>query len=242
MAEKTEVINKELDELKKNWKQKLDLRAINLQAKAIDQSKILQDLDKSVKKNSALIRKLRNITDENKESLIIEIKQLNLSRFVSEIVNVIIESILKAKNILAIVEICSIIHQRYSNFITELLPTLIQTLTKDSLNSNANTSETENEKNTRSNQKRALLRLLTEFVICGLSADSDLLFNILYELCTTDQFKDPNFNNLNLVVSFCRSSAELLGLTSKPILARFLVCKIKYIELLIKYIELLINN
>lgn len=76
----------------------------------------VKKLDASIKKNEGLIKKLRMITAENKDSIIKGVKEINLSKFVSEGVDAVGEANMKGKDIPAAVQIVSLLHLRYANF------------------------------------------------------------------------------------------------------------------------------
>lgn len=84
-------------------------------------------LDSSVKRNSALIKKLRQLSEESKESLLSDIQKTNQSKYVSEAVAAITDANLKSKDINAAVQICCALHQRYPEFHLELVTALART-------------------------------------------------------------------------------------------------------------------
>ena len=88
-----------------------------------------KSLDSSVKRNSALIKKLRQLSEESKESLLSDIQKTNQSKYVSEAVAAITDASLKSKDISAAVQICCALHQRYPDFHTELVAALTRTCT-----------------------------------------------------------------------------------------------------------------
>lgn len=65
----------------------------------------LRTLDSSIKRNTAVIRKLKQISEDQKESLIEELKSVNLSKFVSEAVSYICEAKLKTSDIQTAVQV-----------------------------------------------------------------------------------------------------------------------------------------
>lgn len=88
-----------------------------------------KSLDSSVKRNSALIKKLRQLSEESKESLLSDIQKTNQSKYVTEAVAAITDASLKSKDINAAVQICCALHQRYPDFHTELVAALARTCT-----------------------------------------------------------------------------------------------------------------
>lgn len=69
----------------------------------------LRTLDSSIKRNTAVIKKLKQINEEQRESLMDELRSVNLSKFVSEAVTAICEAKLRTSDIQAAVQvpICS---------------------------------------------------------------------------------------------------------------------------------------
>lgn len=65
----------------------------------------LRTLDSSIKRNTAVIKKLRQINEELKEGLLEELRSVNLSKFVSEAVTAICEAKLKSSDIQAAVQV-----------------------------------------------------------------------------------------------------------------------------------------
>lgn len=80
-----------------------------------------------MKRNSALIKKLRQLSDESKDSLLTDIQKTNQSKYVSEAVTAITEASLKSKDINAAVQVCSALHQRYPDFRSEMVAALSRT-------------------------------------------------------------------------------------------------------------------
>jgi len=80
-----------------------------------------------VKRNSALIKKLRQLSEESKDSLLSDIHKTNQSKYVSEAVTAITDASLKSKDISAAVQVCSALHQSYPDFHPELVIALSRT-------------------------------------------------------------------------------------------------------------------
>lgn len=80
-----------------------------------------------MKRNSALIKKLRQLSEDSKEALLSDIQKTNQSKYVSEAVAAITEASLKSKDINAAVQICCVLHQRYPDFHSELVASLART-------------------------------------------------------------------------------------------------------------------
>lgn len=82
----------------------------------------LRTLDSSIKRNTAVIKKLKQINEEQRESTMEDLKSVNLSKFVSEAVAAICEAKLKTSDIQAAVQVI------YSNFRTEFYAKVLSTL------------------------------------------------------------------------------------------------------------------
>lgn len=65
----------------------------------------LRTLDSSIKRNTAVIKKLKQINEEQRESLMDELRSVNLSKFVSEAVTSICDAKLRTSDIPAAVQV-----------------------------------------------------------------------------------------------------------------------------------------
>lgn len=78
-------------------------------------------LDSSIKKNTAFVRKLKNFTEAQKEGILKDINSLNLTKYISEVANAIVEAKLKMTDISSIIQVCVVLHEKYADFSTQLL-------------------------------------------------------------------------------------------------------------------------
>ena len=65
----------------------------------------LRTLDSSIKRNTAVIKKLKQISEEQRESLMDELRSVNLSKFVTEAVTAICDAKLKTSDLQAAVQV-----------------------------------------------------------------------------------------------------------------------------------------
>ncbi|KAF2581919.1 hypothetical protein F2Q68_00001684 [Brassica cretica] len=93
-----------LEEIKKSIEAKMALRQNNLNPERPD-SAYLRTLDSSIKRNTAVIKKLKQINEEQREGLMDDLRSVNLSKFVSEAVTAICEAKLKSSDIQAAVQV-----------------------------------------------------------------------------------------------------------------------------------------
>lgn len=71
-------------------------------------SGFLRTLDSSIKRNTAVIKKLKQINEEQREALMDELRSVNLSKFVSEAVTAICDAKLRSSDIQAAVQVCAL--------------------------------------------------------------------------------------------------------------------------------------
>ncbi|KAG1331382.1 hypothetical protein COCNU_02G013500 [Cocos nucifera] len=197
-----------LDEYKKSIDAKLALRHINLNPERPD-SGFLRTLDSSIKRNTAVIKKLKQINDEQREGLMDELRSVNLSKFVSEAAAAISDAKLRTSDIQAAVQVCSLLHQRYKDF----SPCFIQGLLKVFFPGKCG-DDLDTDKNMRAIKKRSTLKLLMELYFVGVVDDVCIFVNIIKDLTSLDHLRDRDVTqtNLSLLTSFARQGRYFLGL------------------------------
>lgn len=198
-----------LEEIKKSTEAKMALRQSNLNPDRPD-SGFLRTLDSSIKRNTAVIKKLKQINEEQREALMDELRGVNLSKFVSEAVTAICEAKLRSSDIQAAVQICSLLHQRYKDF----APSLVQGLLKV-FSPGKSVDELDTDKNLKAMKKRSSLKLLLELFFVGVIEDGGIFINIIKDLTSGEQLKDRDATqtSLTLLSSFARQGRIFLGLS-----------------------------
>lgn len=196
------------EEFKKSMEAKLALRQNNLNPERPDLG-FFRTLDSSIKRNTAVIKKLKQINEEQRESLMDELRGVNLSKFVSEAVTAICDAKLRSSDIQAAVQICSLLHQRYKDF----SPSLVQGLLKVFFPGKSG-DDLEVDKNLRAMKKRSTLKLILELYFVGVIEDSGIFINIIKDLTSIEHLKDRDATqtNLSLLASFVRQGRAFLGL------------------------------
>ncbi|KAI3809007.1 hypothetical protein L1987_24972 [Smallanthus sonchifolius] len=196
------------EELKKSLGAKLALRQTNLNPERPDSS-ALRTLDSSIKRNTAVIKKLKQINDEQRESLMDELRNVNLSKFVSEAVAAICDAKLKSSDIQAAVQVCSLLHQRYKDF----SPTLVQGLMKTFFPGKS-AEDVDADRNLKALKKRSALKLLLELFFDGVIDDTAIFVTIIKDLASLEHLKDRDtaHTNLSLLASFARQARYFIGL------------------------------
>ncbi|KAL3581463.1 hypothetical protein D5086_015795 [Populus alba] len=197
-----------LEEMKKSIEAKVALRQSNLNPERPD-SGFLRTLDSSIKRNTAVIKKLKQINEEQKEGLMEDLRNVNLSKFVSEAVTSICDAKLRTSDIQAAVQICSLLHQRYKDF----SPSLVQGLLKVFFPGKSG-EDLDVDKNSKAMKKRSTLKLLLELYFVGVTEDSSIFINIIKDLTSIENLKDRDTTqtNLTLLASFARQGRVFLGL------------------------------
>ncbi|KAJ1440027.1 hypothetical protein SESBI_02260 [Sesbania bispinosa] len=198
-----------LEEIKKSIEAKMALRQSNLNPDRPD-SGFLRTLDSSIKRNTAVIKKLKQINEEQREALMDELRSVNLSKFVSEAVTAICDAKLRSSDIQAAVQICSLLHQRYKDF----TPCLIQGLLKV-FSPGKPGDESDADRNLKAMKKRSSLKLLLELFFVGVIEDGAIFINIIKDLTSVEQLKDRDATqtSLTLLSSFARQGRIFLGLS-----------------------------
>ena len=104
-----------------DWKESLRSANVEAEANRSDDDKQFFKLDSSLKKNTAFIKKCKTFSEGQKAALTKEMSGLNLTKYIGEVSSALVETKLKMSDITAMVEFCSALHQRYTEFSTCLL-------------------------------------------------------------------------------------------------------------------------
>jgi hypothetical protein len=155
------------------------LRAANLAA--APEESATRGLVSDTKKATTFVRKLRGLTDENRQALADELSKLNLRRYVSEVAAALAEAKLRAVDVPAAAYIASMMHQLYADFAAELLPLVVKAAVAV-----APAGEAEAERAARLSRKRTSLRLLGELFVVGVHGEFAPVLAALKEVAKQD--------------------------------------------------------
>lgn len=108
-------LQKYIDDLHEKLKLKSELREKNI-TRILPAEDYFTKLDSSLKKNTAFVKKLKQFTATQLDSLLKDIQGLNLTKYISEVCSALIEAKLKMTDIPAAISLCSKFHQVYSDF------------------------------------------------------------------------------------------------------------------------------
>ena len=165
--------------------------------------------DSSIKRNTALLRKLRTITDDTCAALLRELRACNCAKYVSEAAQAVAEGKLKAGDVWAAVQLASELHQTYA----EWAPLLCAAVAKVIPAAGAATAG-EGGEPLSAVQRRLKLRLLADLLAVGLTSDVNPLLAALRELASDNFVRDKEqfHTSLTLLASFAKhGQQELLG-------------------------------
>eukprot|EP00752_Nemacystus_decipiens_P014194 g12623.t1 len=141
-----------------------------------NKSKLKSDL----KKTTAFTKKVKQLSEDQRASLDKDLETLNLSRYVSEIVDAVAENKLKNADVSVAVHLCCLMHQRYPEFAEDLVAKLAGPFVSAP-------GDEEREEKELLRRKRSNLRLLTELHAVGVFDGSRLIVRIVRSLCGLGQ-------------------------------------------------------
>ena len=171
-------------------------------------------LDSSLKKNTAFVKKLKQFTTSQLDTLLKDMATLNLTKYISEICSGIVEAKLKMTDVAAAITLCSKLHQVYADFSSNFFENWQKVL-------NIKTGD----KMSNASKMRVDLRLFAELVSAGIFVNKiglPLLGQTLTSLISQDK---EDHSNLSIILSFCKHCGEeYAGLVPKNIVILAQVC------------------
>eukprot|EP01025_Chloroclados_australasicus_P032332 TRINITY_DN3277_c0_g2_i3.p1 TRINITY_DN3277_c0_g2~~TRINITY_DN3277_c0_g2_i3.p1 ORF type:complete len:917 (-),score=106.76 TRINITY_DN3277_c0_g2_i3:53-2803(-) len=191
------------------------MREANLNSKPLGDVD-LKKLDSSIKKNTAFVKKLKILTEESKKSILDDIMKLNLSKYVSEVVNSLVDSVQRMKDVPAIVEVCCIMVQSYADFGTTLMPMLVAAFKSSNTGGDSSIEEDSSTSRQVLNRRRAFLRLLCELLAVGITNHHFSILDIVNNLVSIDfDNTEAAYSSTSLLVVFVKAVKEnFLGYSS----------------------------
>ncbi|XP_033880859.3 regulator of nonsense transcripts 2 isoform X1 [Acipenser ruthenus] len=164
-------------------------------------------LDSSLKKNTAFVKKLKTITEQQRDSLSSDFSSLNLSKYIAEAVGSVVEAKLKISDVNCAVHLCSLFHQRYAEF----APLLLQSWKK-------HFEARKEEKTPNVSKLRTDLRFIAELTIVGIFTDKEglsLIYEQLKNIINTDR---ETHMHVSVVISFCKHCGDdIAGLVPRKV-------------------------
>ncbi|XP_018108217.1 regulator of nonsense transcripts 2 isoform X2 [Xenopus laevis] len=164
-------------------------------------------LDSSLKKNTAFVKKLKTITEQQRDSLSHDFNSLNLSKYIAEAAASIVEAKLKISDVNCAVHLCSLFHQRYADFAQSLLQVWKKHF-----------EARKEEKTPNITKLRTDLRFVAELTIIGIFTDKEGLSLIYEQLKYIINADRESHTHVSVVISFCRHCGDdIAGLVPRKV-------------------------
>ncbi|XP_030576016.1 regulator of nonsense transcripts 2 isoform X1 [Archocentrus centrarchus] len=164
-------------------------------------------LDSSLKKNTAFVKKLRTLTEQQRDSLSNDFASLNLSKYIGEAVSSVVEAKLKISDVGCAVHLCSLFHQRYAEFAQLLLQAWKKHFEARKEDKAPNVSKL-----------RTDLRFIAELTIVGLFTDKEGLSLIYEQLKNIIGADRETHTHVSVVISFCKHCGDdIAGLVPRKV-------------------------
>lgn len=206
-AKERDELDSYINELKTKIEQKMKLRNENLNCVRPGEEFFFK-LDSSLKKNTAFVKKLKQFTAAQLDSLSKDMSTLNLTKYISEVSSALSEAKLKLTDVTAAITLCSELHRVYADFSNAFLENWQKILCLKPGDKVQNPSKL-----------RVDLKFFAELISVGIFSNKQglpMLGSFLMSLIAQDK---EEFNNLSIILSFCRHCGEeYAGLVPKSIL------------------------
>lgn len=180
-------------------------RQINLNAAEYrPEESFFSKLDSSLKKNTAYVKKLRSITENQRAQLIKEFGSLNLTKYVGEMTAALVEAKLKMSDIPTALELCDMAHRRYAEFSPSFLDQWRKVLPsrKDEVKTVANPTKL-----------RVDLRFFADLISRGILPEKEALQVLGGLLSFLINYDKEEHNNVAIIISFTKfCGSEYAGL------------------------------
>ncbi|VDD79484.1 unnamed protein product [Mesocestoides corti] len=173
------------------------LRENNLAVDNWPDERFFSTKDSTLKKNTAFVRKIRNFTESSKESLRADFEALNLSKYVAEVATAITEPKIKMTDITFMLQLCSLMHRRYSDFGGLLLDAWKKVFSQQKCEKTPNLSKL-----------RVDLVFFADLITVGVMPENESVRLLAMQLTQLTNGDKENYVNIGIVTSFVRSSGD----------------------------------
>eukprot|EP01133_Synstelium_polycarpum_P004232 gene4232-4937_t len=171
-----------------------------------------KDLDTNFKRITNFLKKLKTFSD--KDNLLQESLQLNLSKYTTEIVPSVIKSTFKTNDIPAIVKLFSALYLRYEGVDTAVAESISQVFQPLAITA----AEPEIDRNAKITKRRNIIRLMMDLyyvdIIHSYSPINKLIGKMINS-STFEQDKDAGYPTLMVLNGFLRPASQFIGLAKK---------------------------
>ncbi|XP_078053148.1 UPF2 regulator of nonsense mediated mRNA decay [Augochlora pura] len=195
-----------LKETEQRLATKEEIRAANLNPNRPSDT-YFSKLDSTLKRNTTFVKKLKNFSSIQLETVLKDMIHLNLTKYVSEVATALVDAKLKMTDVAPAIKICSFLHQTYAEFSTHFFENWQRILSLKIV-----------DKITNPSKLRVDLRFYAELVNAGIFTHKQglpLLGSALTVLINMDK---EEHNNASIILSFCKHCGEdYAGLVPKRV-------------------------
>uniref|UniRef100_A0A336MDV6 CSON014173 protein n=1 Tax=Culicoides sonorensis TaxID=179676 RepID=A0A336MDV6_CULSO len=188
-----------IDELQTKINQRSQVRHENTTV-TYPQEDFFTKLDSSLKKNTAFVKKVKQFTASQLDTLLNDLSGLNLTKYISEISVGLSETKLKLSDIPAALTLCTKIHQIYPDFGKSFLENWQKVLMIKP-----------GEKVSNPSKMRVDLRFFAELLSCGIFPTKAALGTLGTTLIALMQHDTTDHANISIIISFCKNCGEEFG-------------------------------
>lgn len=185
---------------------KEEIRAANLNPNRPPET-YFSKLDSTLKRNTTFVKKLKNFSSTQLDTVLKDMTHLNLTKYVSEVATALVDAKLKMTDVAPAIKVCSFLHQTYAEFSTHFFENWQRILSLKVVDKIANPSKL-----------RVDLRFYAELVNAGIFTHKQglpLLGSALTVLINMDK---EEHNNASIILSFCKHCGEdYAGLVPKKV-------------------------
>ncbi|XP_076176523.1 UPF2 regulator of nonsense mediated mRNA decay [Ptiloglossa arizonensis] len=164
-------------------------------------------LDSTLKRNTTFVKKLKNFSSIQLDTVLKDMTHLNLTKYISEVATALVDAKLKMTDVAPAIKVCSFLHQTYAEFSTHFFENWQRILSLKVVDKIANPSKL-----------RVDLRFYAELVNAGIFIHKQglpLLGSALTVLINMDK---EEHNNASIILSFCKHCGEdYAGLVPKRV-------------------------
>ena len=215
-----------LEQARKAAARRQQLRVENAASAVTDSRKAHasnKSLKSDLKRSAGFVKKVRALSEASAPALCKDIKELKLTRYISEVVNAVVEVKLKTTDVAAAVDVCSMLHHRYPDFSEALIQGLLKEMEPQQEPPVPPAGSKPSDPDPEIVRKqRVVLRFLTELYIVGLITDVDVLFDQVLRIGSKHErgknvyfFRQQQMDNMTLLAGFVRHAGQqFLGVTS----------------------------
>eukprot|EP00923_Selenidium_pygospionis_P011403 GHVN01019698.1.p1 GENE.GHVN01019698.1~~GHVN01019698.1.p1 ORF type:complete len:368 (-),score=61.48 GHVN01019698.1:450-1553(-) len=170
--------------------------------------------DKSIARINKLTNKFRRFSEADGGSVLEDVMKLDLSMYLSEIVDALSEMNVKLKDIPTIMEIIVLLHRQYGDEFTKLLPKAFLKPFEATPSVLADVSASD--ASGTIGKRKSAMRLYAELFLVGVFDSYTPLETMITSLCSSTASGANLYQNMNILESFCkRMGPVVLGCISR---------------------------